>query len=69
MEGDAVELPFPDSTFNAATISYGLRNVVDRKKAMEEIYRVLKQGSKLSILDFNKSADPIASFVQVTSSC
>nr|QXL99850.1 2-phytyl-1,4-beta-naphthoquinone methyltransferase [Phelipanche aegyptiaca] len=55
IEGDAVALPFPDSTFDAATIGYGLRNVIDRKKALEEMVRVLKPGAKLSVLDFNKS--------------
>ncbi|KAI3467555.1 hypothetical protein Pfo_024218 [Paulownia fortunei] len=63
-DGDAVALPFSDSTFDAATIGYGLRNVVDRKKALEEMYRVLKPGSKLSVLDFNKSTSRITSTIQ-----
>lgn len=44
MEGDALKLPFPDKCFDAVTIGYGLRNVVDRLTAMREIYRVLKPG-------------------------
>ncbi|XP_054808155.1 2-phytyl-1,4-beta-naphthoquinone methyltransferase, chloroplastic-like isoform X2 [Prosopis cineraria] len=55
VEGDALELPFSDGSFDAITMVYGLRNVVDRRKAMQEILRVLKAGSRVSILDFNKS--------------
>ncbi|KAG8383193.1 hypothetical protein BUALT_Bualt05G0159100 [Buddleja alternifolia] len=64
IEGDAIDLPFSDSSFNAATIGYGLRNVVDRKKALEQMFRVLKPGSKLSVLDFNKSSSPLTSSIQ-----
>ncbi|KAG6396492.1 hypothetical protein SASPL_142643 [Salvia splendens] len=62
IEGDAADLPFPRSSFDAATIGYGLRNIVDRRKAMEEMYKVLKPGSKVSILDFNKSTSSLNSF-------
>ncbi|KAL8550517.1 hypothetical protein ACS0TY_009080 [Phlomoides rotata] len=64
IEGDAVNLPFSISSFDAATIGYGLRNIVDRKKALEEMYRVLKPGSKVSILDFNKSPSQLTSSIQ-----
>ncbi|XP_024990394.1 2-phytyl-1,4-beta-naphthoquinone methyltransferase, chloroplastic isoform X2 [Cynara cardunculus var. scolymus] len=57
MEGDAVDLPFPDCHFDAITMGYGLRNVIDKYKAMKEVHRVLKPGSKASILDLNKSTD------------
>lgn len=42
--GDAVDLRFPDEHFDAITVGYGLRNIVDKPKAMEEIFRVLKPG-------------------------
>ncbi|KAK6116530.1 hypothetical protein DH2020_049735 [Rehmannia glutinosa] len=64
IEGDAVDLPFSDSSFDAATIGYGLRNVVDRKKALEEMCQVLKPGSKVSVLDLNKSTNPLTSSIQ-----
>ncbi|KAK4402767.1 2-phytyl-1,4-beta-naphthoquinone methyltransferase, chloroplastic [Sesamum angolense] len=64
-EGDAVNLPFPDSTFDAATIGYGLRNVIDRKKALEQMHRVLKPGAKLSVLDFNKSTSQYICTIQL----
>ncbi|VAH34075.1 unnamed protein product [Triticum turgidum subsp. durum] len=56
IEGDALDLPFTDRYFDAVTVGYGLRNVVDRPKAMREILRVLKPGSRASVLDFNKSS-------------
>ncbi|XP_009607426.1 2-phytyl-1,4-beta-naphthoquinone methyltransferase, chloroplastic isoform X1 [Nicotiana tabacum] len=64
MEGNALDLPFPDSSFDAVTIGYGLRNVIDRHKAMTEICRVLKPGSTISILDFNKSINPLSTTIQ-----
>ncbi|KAL6190409.1 hypothetical protein ACLB2K_036807 [Fragaria x ananassa] len=59
--GDALDLPFSNGHFDAITMGYGLRNVVDKHKAMKEICRVLKAGSRVSILDFNKSAYPVTS--------
>lgn len=56
IEGDALDLPFEDCDFDAVTMGYGLRNVVDKPKAMEEIFRVLKPGSTASILDINKKS-------------
>ncbi|KAL0364183.1 UNVERIFIED_CONTAM: 2-phytyl-1,4-beta-naphthoquinone methyltransferase, chloroplastic [Sesamum angustifolium] len=65
-EEDAVKLPFPDSTFDAATIGFGLRNIVEREKALQEMSRVLKPGAKLSVLDFNKSTSRLTSIFQVS---
>ncbi|PIN19657.1 hypothetical protein CDL12_07656 [Handroanthus impetiginosus] len=64
IEGDAVNLPFSGCSFEAATIGYWLRNIVDREKALEEMSRVLKPGSTLSVLDFNKSKSPLTSSIQ-----
>lgn len=44
MEGDALALPFEDSSFDAVTMGYGLRNVVDIPQSLMEMRRVLKQG-------------------------
>ncbi|KAF7809321.1 2-phytyl-1,4-beta-naphthoquinone methyltransferase, chloroplastic [Senna tora] len=63
VEGDALDLPFADGWFDAITMGYGLRNVVDKRKAMQEILRVLKAGSRVSILDFNKSDEPLTTSV------
>ncbi|CAN6896611.1 unnamed protein product [Brassica oleracea] len=65
IEGDATDLPFDDCEFDAITMGYGLRNVVDRDRAMREVYRVLKPGSsRVSILDFNKSNQSVTTFMQ-----
>ncbi|XP_074571907.1 2-phytyl-1,4-beta-naphthoquinone methyltransferase, chloroplastic isoform X2 [Curcuma longa] len=64
IEGDALDLPFSDCYFDAITMGYGLRNLVDRQKALREIFRVLKPGSKVSILDFNKSTSSLINTAQ-----
>ncbi|GKV14546.1 hypothetical protein SLEP1_g25403 [Rubroshorea leprosula] len=64
VEGDALDLPFSDCYFDAITMGYGLRNVYDKRQAMHEIFRVLKPGSRASILDFNKSTQPYTTLFQ-----
>nr|POE52467.1 2-phytyl-1,4-beta-naphthoquinone methyltransferase, chloroplastic [Quercus suber] len=64
VEGDALELPFSDGYFDAITMGYGLRNVVDKERAMQEMFRVLKPGSRISVLDFNKSTQPFTNLIQ-----
>jgi ubiquinone/menaquinone biosynthesis C-methylase UbiE len=44
VEGNALELPFSDGYFDAISMGYGLRNVVDKERAMQEMFRVLKPG-------------------------
>jgi demethylmenaquinone methyltransferase/2-methoxy-6-polyprenyl-1,4-benzoquinol methylase len=53
VEADAMALPFADGEFDAVTISFGLRNVEDPKKALAEMYRVLKPGGRLVICEFS----------------
>jgi demethylmenaquinone methyltransferase/2-methoxy-6-polyprenyl-1,4-benzoquinol methylase len=59
MEGDALNLPFPDAQFDAATMGYGLRNVLDIPQSLAELFRVLKPGAKVAILDFHRPGDPL----------
>ena len=47
VEGDAQKLPFPDASFDAYTIAFGIRNVVRVEEALAEAYRVLKPGGRL----------------------
>jgi demethylmenaquinone methyltransferase / 2-methoxy-6-polyprenyl-1,4-benzoquinol methylase len=51
--GDALKLPFEDATFDAATISFGLRNVADTHRAITEMRRVVKPGGRLAICEFS----------------
>jgi demethylmenaquinone methyltransferase/2-methoxy-6-polyprenyl-1,4-benzoquinol methylase len=54
IEADAEKLPFGDNEFDAATISFGLRNVANPKVALSELYRVLKPGGRLVVCEFSK---------------
>lgn len=51
--GDALHLPFPDRSFDAATISFGLRNVSDTDLALREMRRVVKPGGRLAVCEFS----------------
>ena len=55
---DATNLPFKDGEFDAVTISFGLRNVVDVEKALAEMYRVTKPGGRIVICEFSKVTNP-----------
>lgn len=55
IEGDCTDLPFEENTFDAITISFGLRNVENYNKALDEIYRVLKPDGIVFHLDFCKN--------------
>jgi len=50
---NAEALPFPDASFDAVTIAFGLRNVTDKDAALREMYRVLKPGGRVLILEFS----------------
>ncbi len=54
VEGDALDLPFPDAYFDCATIGYGLRNITDIPRCLQQLHRVLKPGAKAAILDFHR---------------
>ncbi|CAK8054894.1 bifunctional demethylmenaquinone methyltransferase/2-methoxy-6-polyprenyl-1,4-benzoquinol methylase UbiE [Eupransor demetentiae] len=51
VQGDAMQLPFEDDSFDIVTIGFGLRNLPDPRKGLEEMYRVLKPGGQLVILE------------------
>ena len=51
--GDATRLPFADSAFDAVTISFGLRNVVDVESALTEMARVTRPGGRLVVCEFS----------------
>jgi len=52
VRGDATRMPCPDGHFDAATVAFGIRNVVDAPAAIGEFARVLKPGGRLAVLEF-----------------
>ena len=51
--GDAMNLPFADDTFDAVTISFGLRNIVDPLAGLREMLRVTRPGGRLAVMEFS----------------
>lgn len=58
VQANAEELPFPDNHFDCITIAFGLRNVTHKDKALRSMYRALKPGGRLLVLEFSKPRFP-----------
>ncbi|WP_414675070.1 bifunctional demethylmenaquinone methyltransferase/2-methoxy-6-polyprenyl-1,4-benzoquinol methylase UbiE [Luteibacter sp.] len=58
---NAETLPFPDNSFDAVTIAFGLRNVTDKDKALADMHRILKPGGRALVLEFSKVQSPMLS--------
>ena len=63
VEANAEELPFPDNHFDVVTMAFGLRNVTHKDRALASIFRVLKPGGRLLVLEFSKPVLPLLSKV------
>ncbi|QIB33771.1 bifunctional demethylmenaquinone methyltransferase/2-methoxy-6-polyprenyl-1,4-benzoquinol methylase UbiE [Ancylobacter pratisalsi] len=59
VEANAEELPFPDRSFDATTIAFGIRNVPRMDKALSEMRRVLKPGGRCFVLEFSRVDVPL----------
>jgi demethylmenaquinone methyltransferase/2-methoxy-6-polyprenyl-1,4-benzoquinol methylase len=59
IQADAEKLPFADQYFDCVTIAFGLRNVTDKLAALKSMYRVLKPGGKLLVLEFSHPQAPV----------
>ncbi|MDO5048647.1 MAG: demethylmenaquinone methyltransferase [Actinomycetaceae bacterium] len=59
VQGDATDLPFEDASFDAVTISFGLRNVENTEKALREMARVVRPGGRLVICEFSRPTWPV----------
>lgn len=56
---DAEALPFADNYFDLVSVAFGLRNMTHKDKALREMYRVLKPGGRLLVLEFSKIYAPL----------
>ncbi len=55
----AEALPFPEQSFDAATVAFGLRNVPDRLRGLRQMHRVLRPGGRAVILEFTTPPSPL----------
>lgn len=56
---DAEKLPFPDNHFDVVSVAFGLRNMTHKDAALREMYRVLRPGGRLLVLEFSKVWAPL----------
>jgi demethylmenaquinone methyltransferase/2-methoxy-6-polyprenyl-1,4-benzoquinol methylase len=59
IQGDAQQLPFPDNSFDAVTVGYGLRNLSSWETGLGEMLRVARPGGRLVVLDFGKPSNAV----------
>jgi demethylmenaquinone methyltransferase / 2-methoxy-6-polyprenyl-1,4-benzoquinol methylase len=65
VQGDALELPFEDSSFDAATVGFGVRNLSDLEAGLRELRRVLRPGGRLGILEITRPRGLLAPFYRL----
>ena len=59
VQGNAEQISFPDETFDAAMVGFGIRNVTHMEQGFREMHRVLKAGGKMMCLEFSKPVNPV----------
>jgi demethylmenaquinone methyltransferase/2-methoxy-6-polyprenyl-1,4-benzoquinol methylase len=57
--GDSLRLPFPDASFDGATVGFGVRNLSDLRAGFSDLARVLRPGARLVILEFTDPPNPL----------
>jgi demethylmenaquinone methyltransferase/2-methoxy-6-polyprenyl-1,4-benzoquinol methylase len=62
IKADAQNIPLLDASVDAATVAYGIRNVQDPLKCIQEVYRVLRPGGSFGILELTRPTNPILNF-------
>ncbi len=65
IQGDLLELPFEDESFDAATVGFGVRNVADLERGLAELRRVLKSGGRVGILEITRPRGPLRVFYKL----
>ncbi|MFH1079978.1 MAG: bifunctional demethylmenaquinone methyltransferase/2-methoxy-6-polyprenyl-1,4-benzoquinol methylase UbiE [Pseudomonadota bacterium] len=59
IQGDALSLPFDNNVFDVAAIAFGIRNIPDRRRALEEMERVVVPGGQVMVLEMNFPRHPL----------
>jgi demethylmenaquinone methyltransferase/2-methoxy-6-polyprenyl-1,4-benzoquinol methylase len=59
MQGDALQIPFPDNSFDIVTVGYGLRNLANWERGLDEMFRVARPGARLIVLDFGRPVNAL----------
>lgn len=57
--GDSEHIPFAENSFDAITVAFGVRNFENLEKGLAEMYRVLKPGGRLVVLEFSRPKQPV----------
>jgi demethylmenaquinone methyltransferase/2-methoxy-6-polyprenyl-1,4-benzoquinol methylase len=65
VRGDLLELPFPDESFDAATVGFGIRNVQDLEAGLVELARVLRPGGRLGCLEITRPRGALRPFFRL----
>jgi demethylmenaquinone methyltransferase/2-methoxy-6-polyprenyl-1,4-benzoquinol methylase len=65
VQGDLLELPFADGSFDAATVGFGVRHAEDLRRALRELRRVLRPGGRLAVLEVVRPNGLLAPFYRV----
>lgn len=65
VQGDALALPFPDGSFDAATVGFGVRNLDDLERGLAELRRVLRAGGRVAILEITRPSGLLAPFYRL----
>ncbi len=60
--GDAQQIPLPDSSVDAVSIAYGIRNIPDPERCFQEVYRVLRPGGAFAILELTRPRNPFVRY-------
>lgn len=66
IEGDTQRLPFPTGEFGVVTVAFGLRNVSDTARGLDEMIRVARPGGKVAILEFSRPRGPVLGRMYLT---
>jgi demethylmenaquinone methyltransferase/2-methoxy-6-polyprenyl-1,4-benzoquinol methylase len=65
VQGDALELPFDDASFDAATVGFGVRNLESLERGLAELRRVLRPGGRLGVLEITQPRGALAPFYRL----